>query len=390
MSDPAPPVVAAAAPSTTRAWRLKSKGSLLDPGRMEQVSEVPLPALKPGFALIRIEYAALNPVDWKLAALLPFFLQATPRTLGADFSARIVDFIPPATANSETGHIAKLEKGQLVYGLFPPEKIPLERETKGSLQQYAVAPLSILSPVPTPSGSDTPATKLDAEQAGGLALVGLTALELVRCVKKGDRVLLIGGTTSVGLVLTDMLRSAKTGAQWITATAGGNKVDFVKSRGKVDEVLDYRAQDIPSVLKERCTSAESRAQQQFDVILDCVGDLRIYKQCAAYLKPQGVYANIGAPLSPGQGVFRSVLTLLEASLSAMLPTWAGGVGRKYLTLKERQSEDRWRDLNDFVARGDIQPVTDQIFPWEEAPAAFARLMTGRALGKVLVNVHGAK
>lgn len=73
------------------------------------------------------------------------------------------------------------------------------------------------------------------QQASGLSLVGLTALALASHAQKGERVLVAGGSTAVGLLLIKMLKAK--GCSLIVATGSGGKLDVIKSRG-TDDVVD--------------------------------------------------------------------------------------------------------------------------------------------------------
>lgn len=131
-------------------------------------------------------------------------------------------------------------------------------------------------------------------------------------------------------------------------------------------MLDFRSTDgfyftFPPL--DRATDASKElvarfSKNQFDVILDTVGEPPIYYKSDSYLKKGGIYHNIGATLltpgerhiisgarldmlslnfaflsrsffTPGQG---GMLALVKFSLKAMLlPTFLGGVRAKFHT-----------------------------------------------------------
>ncbi len=66
-------------PATMRAARIHAAGG---PEAL-RIEQVPVPEARPGEVLVRIHYASINPVDWKLqqAGRLPF-----PATPGGDFA----------------------------------------------------------------------------------------------------------------------------------------------------------------------------------------------------------------------------------------------------------------------------------------------------------------
>lgn len=93
---------------------------------------------------------------------------------------------------------------------------------QGSLQQYLVCPSNRIVPRPA---------NLKPTEASGLALVGLTAYQVVFNLAKiepGQSVFINGGSTSVGIIATQMLKSI---GCTVTVSASGAKEEFVKSIG---------------------------------------------------------------------------------------------------------------------------------------------------------------
>lgn len=73
------------------AWQYDRSGAL--PTTLKK-TQVQLPALKTGEVLVKVHAAALNPVDWKIAALAPGPLNKLPHTAGADFAGEVVSVSP--------------------------------------------------------------------------------------------------------------------------------------------------------------------------------------------------------------------------------------------------------------------------------------------------------
>lgn len=249
--------------------------------------------------------------------------------------------------------------------------IPVEtslRHGQGSLSTHVTVQAKHLVPIPA---------DLPFEEAAGLPLVSLTALALVRKVRAGDKVLVCGGSTSVGLVLLQMLKAQ--GVGYIVATASGEKKRTVLERG-ADEVIDYREQNVVQTLKSK------HSNEHFDVILDTVGDFPIYHSSPAFLKLSGLYANIGASDISPELSFWSLVNFLRRFFSIFLPWWLGGVPRK-ATAGEFERGALPEVVEKFVESGTVTCPIDSKFAFDQAPQAYQRLMTGRALGKVVVNVR---
>jgi len=348
--------------SETRAWQITRRGPI--PKTIKLSDNVTVHPPKAGEIQVKITYASLNPVDTKLAAVAPSFLQKLPRAPGSDFAGVV-------TAVGEGEQPVWAKAGTRVYGQITASNAV--KTNLGSLQELVTIPTKYAQPTPE---------ELDDEHAAGLSLVGLTALVLATPVKAGDRVLIVGGSTSVGLLLADMVRDK--GASFVVATASGSKCDFVKKRG-IDDVVDYRQVDAGGELALRYKDAP------FDYALDCVGEHSVHLQCPKFLKFNAPYLCIGASsLSANTGLLSPELrSLIAWQLRAMvLPSFLGGIPRKFKQtgLDDSRMEEFGQLVTRLVKEDKLHPVVDRTFKFEEAVEAYEYLVAGRALGKVNVKV----
>lgn len=361
-------------PNTTSAWRTHQTGPITKHLQLDE--DVPLPQLKPGQALVAIEAAGLNPADWKLAELPIFFAQKLPRTQGSDFSGRVLAWQGWSNDKSRKNKFTfPLEVGQAVFGFFPAETI--FTRSQGALQRYAVCNLDWFLPK---------SSSLSFQEAAGITTAALTAIQFVKQVRKGDRVLLLGGTTAVGLYTSEMVKSELVQASHLCVTASGSKVDFVKNRekGRPDEIIDYRSQDVEAYLTKSC---KEEGQRPFDIILDCVGSPRTYDHSPNFLKKGGVHLNIGFSMAQSGSTIRSMLPIVRWIFkSYLLPTWLGDTPRKCSQVALAHNREDWEFLNRLVQGGHLDPVVDSTYSFDQAKEAYTKLMEGRALGKIIVNV----
>jgi NADPH:quinone reductase-like Zn-dependent oxidoreductase len=72
--------------------------------------------------------------------------------------------------------------------------------------------------------------------------------------------------------------------------------------------------------------------------------------------------------------------------SKFLPAFLGGGKRKAEGFWPSPSTKDMTQIVEWVKEGKIKAVIDQRFPFEQAPEAIARLKTGRAKGKIVVDV----
>ena len=184
-------------PTTMRAWQWNTCTTTLESALTLNPS-APLPSrpLAAGECLIRVHAASLNPVDYKLAELPIVGRMAIPKpaTPGLDFSGVV----------AKAGSGSSLKVGQRVFGKLEP------KQQLGTLGEYIIG--SKAGTVPLPEG-------VSFEEGATLGVCGLVTYQcLVRNVKKGDRVLVNGGSGGTG---TFAVQIAKTlGCEVVTTCSG--------------------------------------------------------------------------------------------------------------------------------------------------------------------------
>jgi len=141
-------------------------------------------ALLPGTMVVKVAYAALNPIDYQFAPLrkLPFLRWLVPQTYGLDGSGVVHE------ANCDG-----FKAGDAVFGAI----------VTGSAQEFALAPCALMARVPLGL------SMAKAAASPGCAATAYDALADV--VKPGSRVLVIGaagGCGSMGVALAKSLNAA--------------------------------------------------------------------------------------------------------------------------------------------------------------------------------------
>jgi NADPH:quinone reductase-like Zn-dependent oxidoreductase len=214
-------------PTAMRAARIHAAGG---PEAL-RVESVPVPVPKAGEVLVRVHYASVNPVDWKLqqAGRLPF-----PAIPGGDFSGEVV-----ALGSGVTDFAC----GDLVAGIVN------QRERGGSYAEYLT--------VPTTEVVRKPAAFTMAEAAAypTVAVAAWRYLIQAADVQRGERVLVQGGAGGTGSVIVQL---AKARGAYVIATASSRNHDYLQEIG-ADEVIDYRATRFEDVVRN------------VDVVIDTVG-----------------------------------------------------------------------------------------------------------------------
>jgi NADPH:quinone reductase-like Zn-dependent oxidoreductase len=304
-----------------RAVRLHEYG----PPSVLAVDTIERPEPKAGEVLIRVRFAGVNPIDWKLRAgyLKQYMPVALPTIPGLDVSGTV-----EAVGEGVTGFAV----GDGVFG-----------RGAGTYAEFAVAPIATIAQIPN---------GVSFEQAATLHVGGVTAwLGVIDSgnVEAGQRLLVQGGAGGVGSMAVQL-------GHWkgasVIATASTANVDFVRSIG-ADEVIDYSSVKVEDAVHD------------VDVVFDTVGG-EATEQLWNVLKPGGILVTcVGMP---------------DAETAA-----ARGV-RAAATTHPAETRPILDELGKLVASGDLKPVIQQIYPLEEAASAQAASETGHGRGRILLKI----
>ncbi len=208
------------------------------------------------------------------------------------------------------------------------------------------------------------------DEAGALPEVMMTVWANIfdRCqFKAGEAVLIHGGTSGIGTMAIQMLKTA--GASNIMITAGSaEKCERAKALG-ADTAINYREEDFEQIVRDAGGA---------DIILDMVGGDYVQKNISA-AKVGGRIVNIA--YMQGSQVNVNLMPLM---LKRLILTGT--------TLRARPNADkqRIRDaiLADFwpaVLSGGIKPVIDTTYPFDQAEDAQAHMAKGGHVGKILLS-----
>jgi NADPH2:quinone reductase len=189
--------------------------------------ELPDPVPKAGEIRIRVQTAALNPIDTYVRAGMVKMPLPTPFITGSD-CAGTVDTIGPG--------VKRFKAGDRVWG---SNQGLLGRQ--GTCAEFVCASEEFF--YATPAG-------VSDDQAAAVALVGITAhLGLFQRAKlqPGETAFVNGGTGGVGSMVVQMAKAV--GAKAITTVGSDEKAKLCKSWG-ADCVLNYKTDDVPARIKE--------------------------------------------------------------------------------------------------------------------------------------------
>jgi len=296
--------------------------------------------------LVRIRAAAANPVDWHYMRGTPYLMRMqsglrapeSPR-LGTDLAGVVVAVGPEVT---------KFKVGDAVFGVGP-----------GAFAEYSLAAERRLALKPA---------SISFEDAAAVPVAAITALQGLRDhgkVQAGQKILINGASGGVG---TYMVQLAKVLGAEVTAVCSARNADLVRSLG-ADHVVDYTQQDFTT------------RPERYDVILDNVGNHSLSK-LRSVLRPTGTLVGIGGG-GPDNHVwgFGFVGGMLQRKIVQSFTDQR---------LASFMAEVLTADLEyiaGLIAQGRVRSVIDRRYSLAETPDAIRYLETGRARGKVIINVE---
>lgn len=332
------------------AWRYSTtQGGLL---KNLTLTEHEVENSKDDHVLIEVINASLNPGDLKFpdTPILRWFIKR-PASPCFDFCGRIKALPRNVTSDSSNLHV-----GQVVFGLH------WDLATLGTLKTIMWVHKDCVFPLPN---------SMPIEHGSALGVAALTAYQaIVPYARPGGKILVLGGSGGVG---TFCIQIAKALQLYVIATCSKAGAQLCKDLG-ADETVDYAS---PTYLSDLCKT-------QVDLVIDNVGsDPQMHYRSQGFLKPEGRFLLIALMAESWAGI-RSML------VSWLCPTWLGGPSRKWQLIFTQNTISTYQAVADLASDGKLRVVVDSIYPFEGAPKAFERLKSGRAKGKIIVDVsaHG--
>lgn len=289
-----------------------------------QQTEQPAPKVAPGAVLIKVERAAVNPVDWKLmAGYLDEMLDVVyPVVPGWDV-AGVIEQVGPDVPEFQPGdRVAAYARKDVVHG--------------GTYAEYVSLRASDVARIPEGVGFDA---------AAGLPLAGLTALRTLEQLEltAEDTVLIHAASGGVGFFAAQL--AVETGATVIGTASERN-------HQKLNEI-GVQPVAYGDGLEDR---VRALAPGGVDAVADFVGG--VLEQTSAVLAAGGRHASIADP------------AVLEKS------------GR---FIWVRPDAGRLESLLQKIAAGALRVEIDSTYPLAESAAAMRRNMEGSS-GKVIIDV----
>ncbi|PDZ03400.1 NADPH:quinone reductase [Bacillus cereus] len=317
-----------------------------------RMAEVPTPEINEYEVLAEIHAASINPIDFKIrdGKVKMLLKYEMPLILGNDFSGVIVKI------GSKVTHF---KVGDEIYARPRKNKI-------GTFAEYIAIHEDDVALKPK---------NLSFEEAASIPLVGLTsyqALHDIMHLQKGQKILIHAGSGGVG---TFAIQLAKIMGATVTTTASEAGSDLVKSLG-ADEIINYKTEKFEEILKD------------YDAVFDTIGGTTLEKSFNIIKNGGNIVSVSGMPNARfgkefGSGFFK---TLLFSLASRKLTALEKKHNAQYSFLFMKPSGDQLRTIASYIEAGEIKPIIDRVFPFEDAQKAMEYSEAGRAKGKIIVKI----
>lgn len=317
-----------------------------------RIGDVPEPDLHDDDILIKVHAAGVNALDSKIKSgefklILPYRF---PLVLGNDVAGTVVRV---------GARVHQFRPGDEVYARPDDDRI-------GTFAEFIAIKASSVALKPQ---------NLDMVEAASLPLVALTAWQvLVETAKlqRGQKVFIQAGSGGVGTIAIQLAKHL--GAFVATTTSTAN-VAWVKALG-ADVVIDYKQQDFAAALHD------------YDVVLNSLGSDELDKSLRI-LKPGGHLVSISGPPTPAFATARG----LAWPLKQVMRLLSRGIRKKakqknveYTFVFMRADGAQLREISALIESGAIRPVVDKVLPFKDISEALAYSESGRAKGKVVVQM----
>jgi NADPH:quinone reductase-like Zn-dependent oxidoreductase len=301
--------------------------------------EIATPTIGETQVLIQVRAAGVNIADWAVMSGLPYIARPVYGLRRPKHAVRGTDVAGIIVAVGSA--VTRFQLGDEVFG-----------SADGSYAGYAAAAEDELAPKPA---------NLSWEQAGATPMAGLVALEALRDVSEGQKVLINGASGGIG---TFAVQIAKALGAHVTGVCSTRNVELVRSLG-ADMVIDYTKANFTEL------------GQRYDIILDNVSNHSLTHLRRA-LAPTGT-------LIPNGGNFGNRWFSSAGRLMAGKVAFRSG-GQKMRNFLVSMKSENLLALAELIESGKVTPVIDRTYPLTQTTEAISYVGSGRTRGKVAISV----
>lgn len=309
------------------------------------IARKPLPILKPGEILVRVEAAGVNRPDVaQRQGTYPPPKEASP-ILGLEIAGEVVDVAPG---------VKEFAIGNKVCGLA----------NGGGYAEYCVLPAG--QALRFPNGYDAVRAAAVPETfftvwANLFQMAGLT---------EGESVLIHGGSSGIGTTAIQLAHAF--GATVYTTAGSKEKCEACEKLG-AKRAINYREEDFAEVIK-------AETAHGVDIILDMIGAAYLEKNLASLARDGclSIIAFLGGAVADKANLQPIMVKRLTVTGSTMRPR----------TVEEKRAirDDLFSQVWPLLDEGTVAPVIHKVFSFDDVVEAHRLMETSDHIGKIMLKL----
>ena len=333
---------------TNRSWRLRQRPEgIIDENDLELVTDE-IPEIQEGQVLAKTIYFSLDPTNRIWMSDIDQYME--PVEIGDIMRAG------GSLAIVEESKVPHVKVGDIVQGGM-----------HGGWQEYFIIPGEEAAAIPLVESIPLTALISVLGFTGPTAYFGFLDIGQP---KKGETVVVSAAAGAVGSIVCQIAKIK--GCRVVGIAGSDEKCNWLKNDLKVDEVINYKKDDILESLKEKCPEGidiyfENVGGETLDAALTLMNNYGRIPVC-------GLISMYNDWDNPGPKMFRNIL-MKRLTVKGFLVS-------DYL---DRYAESL-ESLSEWMAEGKIQYKVDIVEGIENAPSAVNKLFTGENNGKLVIKV----
>mgnify|MGYP001229149925 FL=1 len=333
---------------TNRSWRLRQRPEgIIDENDLELVTDE-IPEIQEGQVLAKTIYFSLDPTNRIWMSDIDQYME--PVEIGEIMRAG------GSLAIVEESKVPHVNVGDIVQGGM-----------HGGWQEYFIIPGEEAAAIPLVESIPLTALISVLGFTGPTAYFGFLDIGQP---KKGETVVVSAAAGAVGSIVCQIAKIK--GCRVVGIAGSDEKCNWLKNDLKVDEVINYKKDDILESLKEKCPEGidiyfENVGGETLDAALTLMNNYGRIPVC-------GLISMYNDWETPGPKMFRNIL-MKRLTVKGFLVS-------DYL---DRYAESL-EALSEWMAEGKIQYKVDIVEGIENAPSAVNKLFTGENTGKLVIKV----
>ena len=333
---------------TNRSWRLRQRPEgIIDENDLELVTDE-IPEIQEGQVLAKTIYFSLDPTNRIWMSDIDQYME--PVEIGDIMRAG------GSLAIVEESKVPHVKVGDIVQGGM-----------HGGWQEYFIIPVEEAAAIPLVESIPLTALISVLGFTGPTAYFGFLDIGQP---KKGETVVVSAAAGAVGSIVCQIAKIK--GCRVVGIAGSDEKCNWLKNDLKVDEVINYKKDDILESLKEKCPEGidiyfENVGGETLDAALTLMNNYGRIPVC-------GLISMYNDWETPGPKMFRNIL-MKRLTVKGFLVS-------DYL---DRYAESL-ESLSEWMAEGKIQYKVDIVEGIENAPSAVNKLFTGENNGKLVIKV----